>query len=85
MGWRFDRATRKPERRVVIRADTLRFPSVSELVRQEIASMPVPSVRAGMVEAREAITREMTERLEAYVDDDGVFCPVQDYITTARR
>jgi len=71
--------------RVVIRADTLRFASVSELVRQEIASMPVPEVQAEMLAAREAITREMTERLEAYVDDDGVFCPVQDYITTARR
>ncbi len=45
----------------------------------------MPDVQAEMFEAQETITREMTERLEAYVDDDGVFCPVQDYITTARR
>jgi ubiquinone/menaquinone biosynthesis C-methylase UbiE len=71
--------------RVVIRVGTVRFPSVSELVRQEIESMPVASLQAKMSDVREPLTREMSDLLESYVDDQGVVCPVQDYVAVARR
>lgn len=71
--------------RVAVRVDTVRFPSVPEFVRQEIASMPVPSLQAQMSEAREPLTREMSKALEPYVDDYGLVCPVQDYVAVARR
>ncbi|MFQ5890920.1 MAG: class I SAM-dependent methyltransferase [Gemmatimonadota bacterium] len=71
--------------RVAIRIDTLRFPSIAELVRQEIESMPVPSLQMQMSEVREPLTDEMTELLKSYVDDYGVACPVQDYVAVATR
>ena len=71
--------------RVIIRVDTVRWPSVAELVRQETNSMPVPDVQAKMAEAQEALTCEMEALVEAYVDDNGVVFPVQDYVAVARR
>lgn len=71
--------------RVAIRVDTVRFPSVAEFVRQETASMPVPSLQAQMSEAQEPLTRKMSKALEPYVDDYGLVCPVQDYVAVARR
>ncbi len=71
--------------RVSIHLDTVRFPSIPEFVRREIESMPVPTLQAQMSEAREELTREMGKALEAYVDDYGLACPVQDYVGVARR
>lgn len=70
---------------VIIRVDTVRFPSIPEFVRQEIESMPVPELQVEMCERQEDLTREMSELLESYVDDWGVVCPVQDYVAVARR
>ena len=71
--------------RVAIRFDTVRFPSIEEFVRREIDSMPVPAVQSAMKENRAAITRDVSTALNAYVDDFGLACHVQDFVATATK
>ena len=68
---------------VVIRVDTLRYPSVAQLVRFETLNIPDPEIQTEAVQ--EALTREMSTLVEPYIDDEGVVFPLQDYVVFARR
>lgn len=68
---------------VVIRIDTLRYPSVAHLVRYETLNIPDDMIRTEKVQ--EALTREMTGLVEANIDDQGVVFPVQQFVVTAER
>ncbi len=68
---------------VVIRIDTLRYPSVAHLVRYETLNIPDDEIRAPRMQA--ALTSEMEALVEASVDDHGVVFPVQHFVVTARR
>ncbi len=68
---------------VVIRIDSLRYPSVADLVRFETLNIPGPEIQRDAVQ--NALTREMDELVAAYIDDDGVVFPLQDYVVFARK
>ena len=68
---------------VVIRVDTLRYPSVAHLVRFETLNIPNPEIQSdGM---QKALTRQMDELVADYIDDEGVVFPLQDYVVVASR
>ena len=69
--------------RVVIRVDTLRYPSVAHQVRYETLNIPDPAIHTAAMQ--EALTREMSTLVKAYVDDQGVVFPAQDFVVAARR
>jgi ubiquinone/menaquinone biosynthesis C-methylase UbiE len=69
--------------RVVIRIDTLRYPSVEHLVRYETLNIADPEIHTEA--AQQALTREMNTLVKANVDDHGVVFPVQDFVVVARR
>ncbi len=68
---------------VVIRIDSLRYPSVAHLVRFETLNIPDPEIQREAVQ--NALTREMDELVADYIDDDGVVFPLQDYVVFARK
>jgi ubiquinone/menaquinone biosynthesis C-methylase UbiE len=68
---------------VVIRVDTLRYPSVEHLVRYETLNMPQPEVHTP--QTQDALKREMETLAEANIDDHGVVFPVQQFVVVARR
>jgi SAM-dependent methyltransferase len=69
--------------RVLIRVDTLRYPSVAHLVRFETLNIPDPQIQTDAVQ--EDLTREMNQLVSEYIDDEGVVFPLQDYVVFARR
>ncbi len=68
---------------VIIRVDTLRYPSVAHLVRFETLNIPDPEIQTDAVQ--EALTREMNQLVSGYIDDEGVVFPLQDYVVVGRR
>jgi len=68
---------------VIIRVDTLRYPSVEHLVRYETLNIPQPEIHTPQMQ--DALTREMQTLVEASVDDHGVVFPVQQFVVVARR
>ncbi len=68
---------------VVIRVDTLRYPSLAHLVRYETLNIPEPEIQTRQVQ--EALTREMETLAEAHVDDQGAVFPVQQFVVVATR
>ena len=69
--------------RVVIRIETVRYPSIGHLVRFETLNIPNGEIHRG--EMQQALTREMHKLAEAQVDDNGVVFPGQDFVVVARR
>lgn len=69
--------------RVVIRIETVRYPSVAHLVRYETLNIPDPEIQKD--ETQEALTRHMEKLVEAHVDDHGVVFPAQDFVVVAKR
>lgn len=68
---------------VVIRVDTLRYPSVEHLVRYETLNISEPEIHTS--EMQEALIREMGTLAEANVDDYGAVFPVQQFVVVAKR
>ncbi len=68
---------------VVIRIDTLRYPSVKHLVRYETLNISEPEIHTPKVQ--DALTNEMEALAEANIDDHGVVFPVQQFVVVARR
>lgn len=68
---------------VIIRVDTLRYPSIAHLVRYETLNMPDPEIHTRQVQ--EALTREMETLAEANIDDQGAVFPVQQFVVVATR
>lgn len=68
---------------VVIRVETLRYPSIEHLVRYETLNIPDPKIQAPQMQ--EALVCEMHTLVEANVDDHGVVFPAQDFVVVATR
>lgn len=68
---------------VVIRIETVRYPSVSHLVQFETMNIPDTEIRKEAMQ--EEITHEMEELVEAHVNDHGVVFPGQDFVVVAKR
>lgn len=69
--------------RVVIRVDTLRYPSVAHQVRYETLNIPNPAIHTTAMQ--EALTSEMSTLAKEHIDDQGVVFPAQDFVVVARR
>ena len=69
---------------IEIVSEPIRYPSIGELVRQEIESMPLTKLQQQMMGAREAIGADLQRTLADQVDDFGVVFPSQALIVTAR-
>lgn len=69
---------------VAVEIGSVRYPSVSEFVHREAASSPLAEPIAGVDrEARDELVRAVAQRLDEYVDDDGVVSPMETYVVTA--
>ncbi len=68
---------------VVIRVDTLRYPSVEHLVRYETLNISEPEIHTPQVQ--DALMREMVTLAKANVDDHGVVFPVQQFVVVAKK
>jgi ubiquinone/menaquinone biosynthesis C-methylase UbiE len=68
---------------VIIRVDTLRYPSIAHLVRYETLNMPEPEIHTPQVQ--KALTREMETLAAGHVDDQGAVFPVQQFVVIASR
>ena len=68
---------------VTNRIETLRYPSVAHFVRYETLNIADPKLHTR--ETQKALVVEMNTLVAAYVDDDGVVFPAQDYVVVARR
>lgn len=66
---------------VMIRVETLRYPSVAHLVRYETLNMADPALHAP--ETQRALIQEMSALVADHVDDRGVILPAEDYVVTA--
>jgi ubiquinone/menaquinone biosynthesis C-methylase UbiE len=62
-----------------------RYPSPSEMLRQEAASSPLAGPLSALPEARrEALVREIESTLDRYRDDAGVTFPMETFLVRAR-
>lgn len=68
---------------VTIRIETLRYPSVSQFVRNETFNIPDPALHTNGAQA--ALVAAMDPLVADYVDDDGVVFPSQDFVLVASR
>jgi hypothetical protein len=74
--------------KVVVRiaAFPARFPSPGEFLRRQAASSPLgPPLAALDEEARQALARDLDQTLGEWTDDDGLVCPMETWLATARR
>jgi ubiquinone/menaquinone biosynthesis C-methylase UbiE len=70
---------------VTVSLITARFPSIPDFIQQELSSSPMSELVSTMDdETREAITRDTSAGLSAYVDDQGLVHPLQTYLISAR-
>ena len=71
---------------VTIEVGSMRYPSAEEFVRREAASSPLSEPLGGVAEeVRDALVRDVGDRLREYTDDEGVVFPMEAYVLTARR
>ncbi|RQG92245.1 methyltransferase domain-containing protein [Natrarchaeobius chitinivorans] len=69
---------------VTIEIGSVRYPSVPEFVRREAASSPLAEPIAAIERAvRDELIRALEDRLETYIDDDGIVSPMESYVVTA--
>jgi ubiquinone/menaquinone biosynthesis C-methylase UbiE len=72
--------------RILIGIGPVRYPSVKEFLRREMASSPL----AGQIKSLSDDTfrmmfRDLEVALEAYIDDDGIVFPAETYFAIAQR
>jgi SAM-dependent methyltransferase len=71
--------------RVGAEARMVRFASPSAFVRNQVAGSPLVSHVAAIDDiAREALIREVTAAIQAYVNDDGLAFPIEGHIAVAQ-
>ena len=69
--------------RIVVGA--VRYPSITEMLRQEAASSPLAGLlRALPAGTRDALVRELEGSLAEFVDDAGVAFPLETFVLRAR-
>lgn len=71
------------DRTVTIEIGSVRFPSVEEFIRREVASSPLAAQLGDA--GRTALVEDVTNSLGGYTDDDGVVLPLESYVLTAYR
>lgn len=71
-------------RTVSIELGSVRFPSVEEFIRREVASSPLAEQLVD-VAVREALVDEVGNALQDYTDDTGIVLPLESYVLTAHR
>ncbi|MDJ1430558.1 methyltransferase domain-containing protein [Halostagnicola sp. A-GB9-2] len=65
---------------ITIEIGSVRYPSIEEFVRREVASSPLAeSIRTVEQEIRDALVQDVADELEGYTDDDGVVFPMESY------
>ena len=71
---------------VTIEIGSVRYPSVEEFVRREVASSPVAESIAAVKRAvRDELVREVEAAVQAYLDDEGIVSPMESYVVIAER
>lgn len=71
---------------VRIAVTSVRYPSVGEMVRQEMVSSPLAAHLEGVgAGALGALVEETGRLLADHLDDEGVVLPVETYLVTAER
>ena len=71
---------------VRIEISSVRYPSVEEFVRREVASSPLAGPLGSLDrDAREALVRDVEEALHDYIDDDGIVIPLDSHVLVAHR
>jgi len=69
---------------VTIHIGSVRYPSVTEFVRREMASSPLAEPIAAIEQAvRDELIHEVEDALHAYIDDEGIVSPMESYVVTA--
>lgn len=70
--------------RVRIELGSIRYPSVEEFLRREAASSPLAGpIGALSRSVRDDLIRDLKSALTDHLDDDGVLCPIESYVTLA--
>ncbi|WP_255169267.1 class I SAM-dependent methyltransferase [Natrononativus amylolyticus] len=69
---------------ITVQVGSVRYPSIEEFVRREVASSPLAAQLADEA-VREPLVREVEGALEEYADDEGVVSPMESYVVTAGR
>ena len=63
----------------------VRFASPAAFVRNQVAGSPLASHVAAVDDtAREALIREVTAAMQAYVNDDGFAFPIEGHVAVAQ-
>jgi ubiquinone/menaquinone biosynthesis C-methylase UbiE len=73
--------------RILIGIGPVRYPSIKEFIRREVASSPLAGQIKSLSDDNEfaIIVRDLEAALEPYIDDDGIVFPAETYFATARR
>jgi SAM-dependent methyltransferase len=65
---------------------TVRFPSVDEFFRRQVASSPMAEPVAALDPQRlDALVADLDQRLTSYMDDAGLIFPMQTWLVTGRK
>lgn len=71
---------------VTVEIGSVRYPSVEEFVRREVASSPLSEPIAAVErEVRDELVQEIADALSAYIDDEGIISPMESYVVTADK
>lgn len=71
---------------IVIDIRPVRYPSIRDFLRQEVASSPLADlVRTLDEDVQNALVSDVSEGLRGYIDDEGVVFPMETHIVIARR
>lgn len=66
---------------VTIEIDSMRYPSVREFVRREVASSPLAEPIAAIEQAvRDDLIQDVEHALDVYLDDEGIVSPMESYV-----
>ena len=70
---------------VSLRRLDIHLPRLDKFVLDHLAATPVAAaIDAADIETRKKIGTSVMERLQGYADGDGVTCPEETYVLTAR-
>lgn len=72
--------------RILIGIGPVRYPSVKEFLRREMASSPLAGqIKSLSDDVFRMMVRDLEAALEAYIDDDGIVFPAETYFAIAQR
>lgn len=72
--------------RILIGIGPVRYPSVKEFLRREMASSPLArQIKSLSDDVFKMMVRDLEATLEAHIDDDGIIFPAEIYFAIAQR